>query len=196
MKKLTTLVILALFVTIGGVYAAWHYAIGDVSLEITRSGTMASVQSDTNKGSIAVDNNANNAQGNTIKFLVDDIDDIDWKAELIPSGSVWIKFTPASTADPDVRQNGIKMMATVTITGTQTEYDGKKIFTTAADNTFVVNETATKDSIQITAQQIADCLVFNEGAEVILDTYQENVAYEEAMQSYIITIIISEVPAT
>ena len=128
--------------------------------------------------------------------LIDDTGDIDWKAELVSSGSVWVKFTPASTADPTVRQNGIKMMATVTVTGTQTEYDGKAIFSPAATNTFVLKETATKDPVEITAEQIANCLVFNQGSPVILDTYQKNLEYEEAMQTYIITIVISEVPAT
>ena len=192
MKRLSALIALALVVTIGGVFAAWHYNRGQVSLEISRSATMASIQSDSSKGTIAIDQTANNNQGNTLKFLVDDVDTIDWKAALVPSGSVYVKFTPAANADASVQANGIAMKATVTITGAQTEYEGITIFAPAATNTFTVSATPTKDAVQITAQQIADCLVFNEGTEVVLDTYDKNVAYENAMKSYVIVITITE----
>ena len=193
MKKLSTLIALALIVTIGGVYAAWHYNRGQVSLEISRSATMASIQSDTSKGTITIDQTANSGNGNTLKFLVDDTGTIDWKADLVPSGSVWVKFTAASNADSIVQTNGIKMKATVTLSGTQAAYDGKKIFEVKEGaNTFTINTTASLDSQEITAAQIAECLEFNEGAEVILDTYDDNVAYETAMKTYIIVITISE----
>lgn len=192
MKRLSALIALALVVTIGGVFAAWHYNRGQVSLEISRSATMASIQSDSSKGTIAIDQSANNNQGNTLKFLVDDVDTIDWKAALVPSGSVYVKFTPAANADATVQANGIAMKATVTITGTQTEYEGITIFAPAATNTFTVSATPTKDAVEITAQQIADCLVFNENTEVVLDTYDKNVAYENAMKSYVIVITITE----
>ena len=192
MKRLSALIALALVVTIGGVFAAWHYNRGQVSLEISRSATMASIQSDSSKGTIAIDQEANNNQGNTLKFLVDDVDTKDWKAALVPSGSVYVKFTPAANADTTVQTNGIAMKATVTITGAQTEYEGITIFAPAATNTFTVSATPTKDAVQITAQQIADCLVFNEGTEVVLDTYDKNVAYENAMKSYVIVITITE----
>lgn len=192
MKRLSALIALALVVTIGGVFAAWHYNRGQVSLEISRSATMASIQSDSSKGTIAIDQAANNNQGNTLKFLVDDVDTKDWKAALVPSGSVYVKFTPAANADTSVQTNGIAMKATVTITGAQNEYEGITIFAPATTNTFTVSATPTKDAVQITAQQIADCLVFNEGTEVTLDTYDKNVAYENAMKSYVIVITITE----
>lgn len=193
MKKLSTLIVLALIVTIGGVYAAWHYNRGQVSLEISRSATMASIQSDTSKGTISIDQTANSGNGNTLKFLVDDTGTIDWKADLVPSGSVWVKFTPAANADATVQANGIKMKATITIGGTQETYDGKKIFTAKEGaNSFDINTTASLDSQQITAEQIAACLNFNEGADIVLDTYDDNLAYETAMKTYIIVITISE----
>lgn len=192
MKRLSALIALALVVTIGGVFAAWHYNRGQVSLEISRSATMASIQSDSSKGTIAIDQAANNNQGNTLKFLVDDVDTKDWKAALVPSGSVYVKFTPATNADTSVQTNGIAMKATVTITGAQNEYEGITIFAPATTNTFTVSATPTKDAVQITAQQIADCLVFNEGGVVVLDTYDKNVAYENAMKSYVIVITITE----
>ena len=193
MKKLSTLIALALIVTIGGVYAAWHYNRGQVSLEISRSATMASIQSDTSKGTITIDQTANSNNGNTLKFLVDDTGTIDWKAELVPSGSVWVKFTAASNADSIVQSNGIKMKATVTLSGAQDAYAGKKIFKVKEGaNTITLNTTPSLESQEITAAQIAACLEFNEGAEVTLATYDANVAYETAMKTYIIVITISE----
>jgi len=59
MKRLSAIIALALVITVGGVFAAWHYDRGEVSLEITRTAIMASVQSDTAKGSIVVDHTAN-----------------------------------------------------------------------------------------------------------------------------------------
>ena len=193
MKKLSTIIALALIITIGGVYAAWHYSRGAVSLEISRSATMASIQSDTSKGSIAIDQSQNGGAGNTLKFLVDDTGEIDWKAELVPSGSVWVKFTPTANADQAVKDNGIAMKATITVTGAQELYDTKKIFS-AKDgaNSFTINATPTLNSVEITADQIAACLDFNEGATVYLDTYEDNVAYETAMKTYIIVITITE----
>ena len=196
MRKLSVIIALALVITIGGVYAAWHYNRGEVSLEITRSATMASIQSDTAKGSVAIDKDGNGESRNTLKFLVDDLDTIDWKAELVPSGSVFVKFTPAANADQTVKDNGIKMMATVTVTGDKTLYNGVEIFK-AKDgaNTFVINDTASLEVQEITAAQIAACLEFNEGQDIYLLTYDQNVAYEKAMKTYVITITITEVPA-
>lgn len=39
MKRLSTIIALALVITIGGVFAAWHYSDSNTSTEITRSGT-------------------------------------------------------------------------------------------------------------------------------------------------------------
>ena len=198
MKKLSTIIALALIITIGGVYAAWHYSRGAVSLEISRSATMASVQSDTSKGSIAIDQTANDGNGNTLKFLVDDAGTTDWKAELVPSGSVWVKFTPTANADQAVKDNGIAMKATITVSGTQATYSDAPngaitIFEAKENaNSFTINVTPTLDHVEITAVQVAECLNFNEGKDIYLDTYEDNVAYETAMKTYIIVITITE----
>ena len=219
MKKLSAIIAFALIITIGGVYAAWHYNRGEVSLELTRSATMASVQSDTSKGSISIDQTANSGQGNTLKFLVDDIGATDWKAELVTSGSVWVKFTPAANADADVQREGIALKATITVVGpynaeTKTygtpskytdPYNSNQAVTIfqakEGANSFILNDgNKTKDtSLEITAEQIASCLDFNVGAHadgLFLKTYDDNVAYETAMKTYLIMVTITEyVPA-
>ena len=165
MKKLSTIIALALIITIGGVYAAWHYNRGQVSLEFTRSATMASIQSDTSKGTIAIEKDAQGESKNSLKFLVDDAGAIDWKAELVPSGSVFIIFTPAANADAAVKDNGIRMKATITVTGTCSAYAdeelGEDITIFAAKegaNSFeITSGAATLDAVEISASQIADC---------------------------------------
>lgn len=211
-RKISLVIVLALVLTIGSVFAAWHYDRGAVSLETTRSATMASVISSSVKGEVSIDIDGEGNARNTIKFLVDDTGEIDWVAALISSGSVWVKFTPSTTAEPNVRENGLKLQATVTVTGLMdqdteqiipptkykiSESDSVAVFSAKAENTFVLNNgNYVKDqAVEITAAQIANCLLFNEGRELILDTYAKNLAYESAMKTYVITITITEVPA-
>ena len=188
MKRLSLIIALALVVTIGGVFAVWHYDRGEVSLEISRSATMAAIQSDTSKGVIAIVD----SEPNNLKFLVDDIAAKDYIAALVPSGSITIKFSPAANADQVVKTNGIKMKATVTLQGEKQQYDSKDIFTVKATNSFELNNgDATKDNVVITAEQIANCLAFVDG--VVLDSYEDNVAFENAMKTYTIVVTISEI---
>ena len=195
MKRLSLIIALALVVTIGGVFAAWHYDRGAVSLEITRSATMASIQSDTPKGSITIDQSANNGNGNTLKFLIDDAGITDWVAELVPTGSVYVKFEPGDKADAAVKAEGIAMKATISLGGEQKPYKEKQIFSIKeGNNTVILNGGGkTLDSVPISATDIANCLVFNEGETVKLESYEENLNYETAMKSYIIVITISEI---
>ena len=188
MKRLSLIIALALLVTIGGVFAVWHYDRGEVSLEISRSATMAAIQSDTSKGVIAIVD----GEPNNLKFLVDDTDPKDYIAALVPSGSITIKFSPAANADQVVKTNGIKMKATVTLQGEKQQYDSKNIFTVNANNSFELNNgNATKNNVVITAEQIANCLTFVDG--VVLDSYEDNVAFENAMKTYTIVVTISEI---
>ena len=120
MKKLSTLIALALIVTIGGVYAAWSYAQGTTaSSEITREINMAQVNTDSNKGTISV-------TPNNFAFLVDDIDAVDYVAALTATGELAITFTPATGADATLATNGISMVATITVakTAAATTYTG------------------------------------------------------------------------
>ena len=200
MRKLSTIIALALIITIGGVFAIWHYAQDEVSLETTITSTMADVKSDTQKGTITV-------VSNNLSFSVDDLGTTDWKAELVKSGSLVFKFEPTNGADADVVANGIKLQATITIAGLQNTYDNSSevdsgdykeitVFSTkTGDNTIEINGgNPTKDTnITITAEDIANCLIFNEGTDVYLRTYANNIAYETALTTYTITVTISEI---
>ena len=200
LRKISAIIVLAIVLTMGSVFAVWSYDQGAVKREGTYELHMTDIVSKGEKGRI-------DASNNTLKFKVDDLDEIDWKAELLPEGSVDIIFVPAANADEKVQQNGIKMMVTITLSGAQTSYNAKvkdgegykeesvKILTVKdGQNTFVLNGgAATKAPVTITAEQILNCLVFCEGKEVYLPTYEENVRFDNAMSDYKITITITEI---
>ena len=200
-RKISLVIVLALVLTIGSVFAVWSYDQGKVKREGTYELHMTDIVSKGDKGRI------DTVGANTLKFKVDDLDEIDWKAELLPEGSVDIIFVPAANANESVQQNGIKMMVTITLSGAQTAYNAKvkdgegykeesvKILTVKeGQNTFKLNGgAATKEKVTITAQEILNCLVFCEGKEVYLPTYEENVRFDNAMGDYKITITITEI---
>ena len=201
LRKISAIIVLAIVLTMGSVFAVWSYDQGAVKREGTYELHMTDIVSKGEKGRI-------DASNNTLKFKVDDLNEIDWKAELLPEGSVDIIFVPAANADESVQQNGIKMMVTITLSGAQTAYTAKvsngaggykdqavKILTVKdGQNTFELNGgVATKDTVTITAEQILNCLVFCEGQEVYLPTYEENVRFDNAMGDYKITITITEI---
>ena len=125
MKKLSLLVAFALIITIGGVYAAWSYAQGDVE---TAQGfvlpSMEAVTTTGSKGQISV-----NTSGLTMK--VDDTDDGDahnTKLVMNDGGKIVITFTPAEGADSTVVTNGIKMQADMLLVDVDAEEELARLF--------------------------------------------------------------------
>ena len=201
MKKLSTLIAIALIVTIGGVYAAWSYAQGSAaSNEITREINMAQVNTDSNKGSIA-------ATPNNFAFLVDDAGEKDYVAELVGTGELALTFTPAVGADASLATNGIKMIATVTVTYVGTEaptYTGVDkegnsltvVPVKAADNNVIqISGNGVDGATTITAAQIISALNFCEGKQVKLPTKASNDNFHNVLKNYTIKIVVSEVVA-
>ena len=116
MKKLSVIISLALVITIGGVFAAWNYSNGTATgITTTRALDMASITTTVEKGKITA-----NSTGMTL--IVDDDKSVNpqtgtsFKAVLVGTGSINVTFTPDDSADPTVKQNGIPMIATVTVT--------------------------------------------------------------------------------
>lgn len=201
MKKLSTIIALALVITIGGVFAAWHYSIGAVdSLTIKPGLQMTSVEtsSDVAKGKIdqIAAHNFTFRVDDTYDYLKNDGDDSTnpteddkYLAMLVGTGEWEINFTANESASLDIQQNGIKLIATVTVTG-DAQYDGKVLLTAATDNVIelgFVNETNTAT---IKASDILGCLVFVE--DVVLDTPAENATFATALSNYTINVVITE----
>ena len=119
MKRLAAIMAGALLTTVGGVYAQFTYAQGNVEqAEISMQKNLATAATNTEKGTI-------NVAGN---FLVS-IDDTnnDLMTETTISGELTISFTPAQGADAEVRDNGIPLKMTIEIGGTN-EYADQALF--------------------------------------------------------------------
>ena len=204
MKKLSTLIVIALVIIIGGVYAAWSYAQGSAaSNEITREINMAQVNTDSNKGSIS-------ATPNNFAFLVDDVGEKDYVADLVGTGDLKLVFTPAVGADATLATTGIRMIATVTVvyagteapTYTGVDKDGNSITVVpvkaAANNTIEITGNGVDNSTVITAEQIVGALDFcqeSEGKSVKLPTKAANDAFHTVLKNFTIKITITEVVA-
>lgn len=186
MKKLSLLIALVLLVTIGGVYATWNYAQGDVEV---KQGfvlpTMADVNMDSRKGEITIDTSAV-----TIKVDDSDTDSIVHKPVLVVTGGdIVITFAPAVGADDDIAINGIKMQAVITCT-TPWEYDGKQIMTVdTTKNTITATEKGFE--LRISAEQLAEMLQMNDLLR--LPTYSDFMDFQTILNRGNIKIVVSEV---
>ena len=120
-KRLNTLLLAAALLTTGGVYASWSYAEGPAAeATIHRLVNIASETVSSKKGTIDIVNNS-------LQFLVDQSSEGQYKAELVISGSLEIKFTPtpaSSGTDPDVVEYGIPLEMAVTHTYGTWDHDG------------------------------------------------------------------------
>ena len=199
MKKLTTIIALALVLTIGGVYAAWNYFQGGASGATAQPRIgMATVSYNGEKGSITADTTA-------LTLLVDDMSTVagsgvnkQHTAGLTGVGQITINFTANPGADQDVMDNGIKMQATITITkvNDQSDYNGKEALSVSADaskTTFLLNNGVACKTTTIDYQTIIDALVLYEGEELILDTKAKYDAFAKVLSDYQIHINIVEV---
>ncbi len=198
MKKISSIIALALVITIGGVFAAWHYSTGTIDFLSAGPGlqmTSVEVHSDTAEGVI------DQISAHTFSFRVDDKHDYltndgddgtvptdadKYVAILTATGSWQIQFTPNEHASIDV-QNGVPLLVTVTVEG-NSQYDGKVLLTEKTGaNSFVIDETL--GVITINSDDILDCLEFVDG--VVLDTPEKNTAFANVLANYVIRITVT-----
>lgn len=151
MKKLKFLIVFALILVIGGVYATWTYAGTDTTPDSqTISLTLVGSDTSATKGKITV-----NTSGLTIK--IDQKDDT-YAAEIIVEGKITATFTPATTDASTA--NGILMQFKLTDnTGMWglTEGDKADIFTVDTE-VHTINPTA-ELTVEIDADTIAALII-------------------------------------
>ncbi len=182
MKRLAAIMAGALLTTVGGVYAQFTYAQGNVEqAEISMQKNLATAATNTEKGTI-------NVAGN---FLVS-IDDTnnDLMTETTISGDLTISFTPAQGADADVRDNGIPLKMTIAIGGTNA-YAGQALFelTSAytADGVALNGGNKVKDEITV---NLSNYISWKQ--EFTLSTLAEYNAFKAAFEGTTITVTVSE----
>lgn len=98
---------LSLCLVIGGVYATWNYAQGNISEASETSGIiLEDAADDLADGSVTINN--------TAAFSIDD-SDRDYHGEMVVTGSLTVTFTAAAGADAEVYNNGIDLKVTFTL---------------------------------------------------------------------------------
>ncbi len=180
MKKISILIVLAMVLTIGGVYATWNYAQGNVdSVELSPVVTLTDKVVDTAKGEIAVD-----MSGLTIS--IDDTNN-DYDAELVMDGAINVTFTADNLAPAEVKANGIKLQYTLTVT-TPWEFGGVQVFTVDADP-IAMNGGAATFTATITADELMDAITLG---DISLPTVDDYDAFAQVLKQGSITITVSE----
>lgn len=137
MKKVSILIALALLVTVGGVYATWNYATGNVEPQNAgKTVQLSPLGAASEKGVINV------AFSPDATIFIDDTNS-DYKAELAAAGTVTATFTPGVGVTPEI-SNGVKVQYKVTWTGANTFKDD-----TNADVQIFTNTTYTSTDIEL-----------------------------------------------
>lgn len=185
MKRLAAIMAGALLTTVGGVYAQFTYARGDVEERMisAQKNLAEAVGGETKKGTI-------NVTGN---FLVS-IDDTnnDLKTETAITDSLKVTFTPAPQgADADVRDHGIQLKMTIVIGGTN-EYDNKALFAlkTAYMEGGVLLNGGEKVKDAEVSLNLANYIEWKQ--EFTLSTMAEYEAFQTAFEGTTITVTVSE----
>ena len=200
MKKITALIMMAIMITIGGVYAAWIYATGTTAtfeekgVGITLIGAQANNEMTVGTFSMS--------QAVNVDIDDDESDATLHKAVLKVDGGMTITFTPNDLAgDTNIENYGIKMSLTLKIT--EKTYKDKVIFGAAkavyyspvitGDETTKTadvskNEIGTYSKTvdgaftwTLTEDEILSMLVFNEGEDLILDSIAAHNAFADAL---------------
>ena len=186
MKRLAAIMAGALLTTVGGVYAQFTYAQGDVTEQvISAQKKLAEAKGDkTKKGTINV----------TGDFLVS-IDDTnnDLKTETAITDSLEVTFTPAlQGADADVRDHGIQLKMTIVIGGTN-EYANKALFalnTAAYTESGVLLNGGNKVKDTAVSLKLTDYIEWKQ--EFSLSTMAEYNAFKTAFEGTTITVTVSD----
>lgn len=201
-RNISFFIVLAMIVTIGGVYAAWLYpaddaAVGSATKTFTGNMTQVDTQA-TSKGNISVD-----TASDTLKIFVNDGGN--YVATPLAQGAITVCFTPALGVSAEIKENGIDMEIEISVTGSQEtvkddEKHDVKIFTVKTATlpiTDLVKDTDGVFRANVTGQQILNCLDFckdasSESHTVTLETLAENQAFGQALNTYTINLTIRE----
>ena len=116
MKKLGLIILMALVLTVGGVYATFNYAQADVdSKSATLNKGIAGTDTETPKGTISI---------NVDDFLVKIDDTGTLKTGLTTQGNVKVTFTPAQGADGSVATDGVNLKLEISFTNNTLKLNG------------------------------------------------------------------------
>ena len=186
MKKFGLLIMIALLVSIGGVYATWYYTQSDDVADITNGralnmsgakfeGTYGEYTVDTSKLVMTVDPKAGTAHVTALYI----------------TGEIVVTFTPSTYAPDDVKSNGVVTTCTFGVSNADWKYDGTNIVSVDSTPINVVWTRAENGTFTytISAETLADIITLS---EITLDTKADYDAYDNLLTLGQITISISD----
>ena len=183
LKRIMALIMCAVLVTMGGVYATWNYAIGQVQAynAYIAKPVMANVVLDASMGTLKVDTRE-------LSLRIDD-DNNDKQAELVIAGNIKIIFTPHADADPDIIANGLNFKYTLEgADNINNTFNDQTVF---AFNT-VTAETGTTLEYTIGAEKIKEALAIN---NISLPTYEDYQLFQAWLPNNLLKITVEAADA-
>ena len=193
MKKLGLIILMALVLTVGGVYAAFSYARADVQLATaTLDKGIARAEEDTPEGKIAID-------VSEVLLKINDTTS-SLKTGLEIEKSVKVTFTPATGADASVVTDGVNLKLEISFTNNTYRQNGVdyEVFKTKDDSynatTGVVLGTGTKngDKFEYTVD-LSQYLTVSEIPLPTLSDYNAFAAFFTNPANAVVTIKVSKV---
>lgn len=188
MKILSLLIMLIMSVTIGSVYAAWTYTGSTVSsVDRTISHGMTTATTDGDVGFLEV-------VSNDVDVKIDQTADKDYRANLVITGSVVVRFTPNSGAPEEVVNNAIHAHAKLYTKNAESNlYQGAPIYTTPADSFIELSwEKQDNGTFLATVNAAEIDTLLDLGGSFILDTHAEYQEFHALEENVTLTLIFSQ----
>ena len=186
MKKFGLLIMLALLVSIGGVYATWYYTQSDDVADITngRALNMSDAEFTGTYGGYSVDTSK-------LVMTVDPKQGTAHVTALYITGEIVVTFTPSTYAPDDVKSNGVATTCTFGVSNADWKYDETNIVSVDSTPISVVWTRAENGTFTytISAETLADIITLS---EITLDTKADYDAYDNLLTLGQITISVSD----
>ena len=186
MKKFSLLILLALLVSIGGVYATWVYTQSNDVADITEAKaiTMTNAEFIGTYGTYTSD-------ASTILMKIDPKEGTTHVTSLVITGEIVITFTPTTHAPVDVKENAVATTYTFSLSNNNWKYGDQFIMTVDSQPKNIVWEKQDDGTFKytITAAELASILTLT---DITLDTKAEYDAYDAALTNGQIVLTISD----
>ncbi len=183
MKKLSLIVAMAVILTIGGVFATWTYSGSSVDSQTANAGiSITTATTDSTKAGVIT------ATSKSAALSIDNKEE-DYTTRIdAATGYIEVSFDAADLAT-DAVKDGVKLQWSVSISGTQSKYNGTTTLLTANDTkTAIFVEEGTP--VQISAEAIKAKLSL---AEVELKSSEAHGKYATALATYTIVVTVEYV---
>lgn len=187
MKKLSLLVALALLITVGGVYATWTYTqttdVADESVHMALN--LTNVTYEGSYGTYEIDKSG-------LNMAIDPKEGTTHTTALKITGNLVIKFTPATYAPVEVKEDGVASTFQFSLTNNDWKYNGTNIVTLQHTNPHNINWTKQADGSFTYTMDAATLAGHISLTEFTLDTKADYDAYNAALGTGQISVTVSD----